>query len=111
MASRLGVLGTSGGRSAGLGCLSASLPPDRWCCAGLAARAREIAAHRFLDAPQVSAAEMIATLGRRTGERCRGRRIIAVPATTEINFSGRDRARCGLGPAGDGKTPGFFMHA
>jgi Transposase DDE domain len=74
-------------------------------------RAGEIAAHRFLDSPRVSAAEIIETLGRRTGERCCGRRIIAVQDTTEINFSGRDRARCGLGPAGDGKTPGFFMHA
>jgi len=74
-------------------------------------RAGEIAAHRFLDSPQVRPAEIIETLGRRTGERCRGRQIIAVQDTTEINFSGRDRARCGLGPAGDGKTPGFFMHA
>src|SRR5260370_44264 len=74
-------------------------------------RAGEIAAHRFLDSPRVSAAEIIETLGRCTGERCRGRRIIAVQDTTEINFSGRDRARCGLGPAGDGKTPGFFLHA
>ncbi len=74
-------------------------------------RAGEIAAHRFLDSPRVSAAEIIGTLGRRTGERCGGRRIIAVQDTTEINFSGRDRARCGLGPAGDGKTPGFFIHA
>ena len=74
-------------------------------------RAGEIAAHRFLDSPRVSAVEIIETLGRCTGERCRGRRIIAVQDTTEINFSGRDRARCGLGPAGDGKTPGFFMHA
>ena len=74
-------------------------------------RAGEIAAHRFLDSPRVSAAEIIGTLGRRTGERCRGRRIIAVQDTTEINFSGRDRARTGLGPAGDGKTPGFFIHA
>jgi hypothetical protein len=30
-------------------------------------RAGEIAAHRFLDAPQVTAAEIIATLARRTG--------------------------------------------
>ncbi len=74
-------------------------------------RAGEIAAHRFLDSPRVSAVEIIETLGRCTGERCRGRRIIAVEDTTEINFSGRDRARCGLGPAGDGKTPGFFMYA
>jgi len=74
-------------------------------------RAGEIASHRFLDSPRVSAAEIVGTLGRRTGELCRGRRIIAVQDTTEINFSGRDRARCGLGPAGDGKTPGFFIHA
>jgi Transposase DDE domain len=74
-------------------------------------RAGEIAAHRFLASPRVSAAEIVATLGQRTGERCRGHRIIAVQDTTEINFSGRDRARCGLGPAGDGQTPGFFMHA
>jgi hypothetical protein len=74
-------------------------------------RAGEIAAHRFLDSPQVTAAEIIETLGQRTGERCCGRRIIAVQDTTEINFSGRERARCGLGPAGDGETPGFFMHA
>jgi hypothetical protein len=74
-------------------------------------RAGEIAAHRLLDSPQVTVAEMIETLGQRTGEHCRGRAIIAVQDTTEINFSGRDRARCGLGPAGDGKTPGFFMHA
>jgi hypothetical protein len=36
-------------------------------------RAEEIAAHRFLDSPRVSAAEIIETLGRRTGERCCGR--------------------------------------
>ena len=74
-------------------------------------RAGEIARTGFSNSPRVSAAEIIETLGRRTGERCCGRRIIAVQDTTEINFSGRDRARCGLGPAGDGKTPGFFMHA
>ena len=30
--------------------------------------------------------------------------------TTEINFSGRGKGRRGLGPAGDGKSPGFFIH-
>jgi len=74
-------------------------------------RAGEIAAHRFVASRAVTAIEIIETLGVRTGERCQGRRIIAVQDTTEINFSGRDRARRGLGPAGDGKTPGFFMHA
>ncbi len=74
-------------------------------------RAGEMAAHRFLASPAVTAVEIIETLGMRTGKRCRGRRIIAAQDTTEINFSGRARARRGLGPAGDGKTPGFFMHA
>ena len=74
-------------------------------------RAGEIAAHRFLDSPQVSAEEIIATLSGRTGERCRGQRIVVAQDTSEINFSGRARARRGLGPAGDGETPGFFLHA
>jgi hypothetical protein len=74
-------------------------------------RAGEIAAHRFVASRQVGAAEIIATLSGRTGERCRGQRIVVAQDTTEINFSGRARARRGLGPAGDGATPGFFVHA
>jgi Transposase DDE domain len=35
---------------------------------------------------------------------------VAAQDTTEINFSGRDRARRDLGPAGDGKSLGFFCH-
>jgi Transposase DDE domain len=73
-------------------------------------RAGEMAAHRFLASPAVTAVEIIQTLGGRTGEQCQGRRIVAVQDTTEINFSGRARARRGLGPAGDGQTPGFFVH-
>jgi hypothetical protein len=42
-----------------------------------------MAAHRFLDSPQVMAAEIIERLGQRAAERCRGRRIIAVRDTTE----------------------------
>ena len=59
-------------------------------------RAGEMAAHRFVDSHAVTAGEIIETLGIRTGERCRGRRIIAVQDTSEINFSGRARARRGL---------------
>jgi hypothetical protein len=73
-------------------------------------RAGEIAVHRFLSAPEVTAEEIVATLGARTGAQCRGLRVVAAQDTTEINFSGRDRARRGLGPAGDGRTPGFFIH-
>jgi hypothetical protein len=74
-------------------------------------RAGEMSAHRFLGSERVTPAEMLATAGTRTAAACAGRRIVAAQDTTEINFSGRDRDREGLGPAGDGKTPGFFCHA
>jgi hypothetical protein len=73
-------------------------------------RAGELSVHRFLRSRHVTAQEIIATAGRRTAMACVGRRIVAAQDTTEINFSGRDRGRKGLGPAGDGKTPGFFCH-
>jgi hypothetical protein len=74
-------------------------------------RAGEVAVHRFLSAPEVTRAEIIETLGRRTGEQCRGLRIVVAQDTTEINFRGRDRGRRGLGPGGDGNGLGFFIHS
>jgi Transposase DDE domain len=73
-------------------------------------RAGEVSAHRFLDSRHVTADEIIKTAAKRTADACAGRRIVAVQDTTEINFSGRDRRRRGLGPAGDGKALGFFCH-
>jgi hypothetical protein len=74
-------------------------------------RAGEMSAHRFLDSRHVTPEEILKTAGKRTAAACAGRRIVAAQDTTEINFSGRDRGRRGLGPAGDGKTLGFFCHA
>jgi hypothetical protein len=74
-------------------------------------RAGEMSAHRFLGSAHVMPEEILETAGRRTASACAGRRIVAAQDTTEINFSGRHRGRRGLGPAGDGKTPGFFCHA
>jgi hypothetical protein len=73
-------------------------------------RAGEMSAHRFLGSAHVTPEEILKTAGTRTAAACAGRRIVAAQDTTEINFSGRDRGREGLGPAGDGKTPGFFCH-
>lgn len=73
-------------------------------------RAGEKAIHRFLSSPYVSVDRIVETLACRTAKQCVGRRILAVQDTTEINFSGRDKRRRGFGPAGDGKTPGFFIH-
>jgi hypothetical protein len=74
-------------------------------------RAGELSAHRFLGSVHVTPEEILATAGRRTAAACAGRRIVAAQDTTEINFKGRHRRREGLGPAGDGETPGFFCHA
>jgi hypothetical protein len=74
-------------------------------------RAGELSANRFLGSADVTPEEILQTVGRRTASACAGRRIVAAQDTTEINFKGRDRRREGLGPAGDGKTPGFFCHA
>jgi hypothetical protein len=73
-------------------------------------RSGEMAVHRFLSSPYVSTQTIVSTCAARTAAQCRGRRILAVQDTTEINFAGRDKKRRGFGPAGNGKTPGFFIH-
>ena len=73
-------------------------------------RAGELSAGRFLDSPCVTPEEILTTAARRTAKACVGRRIVAAHDTTEVNFSGRDFKREGLGPAGDGKALGFFCH-
>ncbi len=73
-------------------------------------RAGEMAAHRFLSSPYVSVDCIVETLACRTAKQCAGRRVLAVQDTSEINFSGSEGKRRGFGPAGDGKTLGFFIH-
>ena len=74
-------------------------------------RAGEMSARRFLSSRHVTPDEILKTAGTRTASACGGRRIVAAHDTTEVNFSGRDQGRRGLGPAGDGKALGFFCHA
>lgn len=74
-------------------------------------RGGEVAAGRLLGSPKVTVEAIIDTNSARTRAAARGRRIVAIQDTTEINFAGRDRSRKGLGPAGDGKSLGFFIHA
>jgi hypothetical protein len=73
-------------------------------------RAGEMAAHRFLSSPYVSVDRIVETLAHRTAQQCAGRRVLAVQDTSEVNFAGREAKRRGFGPAGDGRTPGFFIH-
>lgn len=71
----------------------------------------ELAAGRFLASPKVTPEAIIDIHATRTAAAAQGRRIVAVQDTTEVNFSGRDRSRKGLGRGGDGKSLGFFIHA
>jgi len=73
-------------------------------------RAGEMSAHRFLSSPHVTTGEILETFGARARQASLGRRVVVAQDTTEINFSRRSRSRRGLGPAGDGKSPGFFIH-
>lgn len=71
----------------------------------------ELAASRFLASPKVTPDAIIDIHSTRTTAAAQGLRIVAIQDTTEVNFSGRDRSRRGLGPGGDGKSLGFFIHA
>jgi len=73
-------------------------------------RAAEMAAHRFLSSSEVTPEAILADFAERTGQACLGRSIVAAQDTTEINFSGADHDRRGLGLAGDGQSLGFFIH-
>ena len=73
-------------------------------------RAGEVAAGRYLDSDDVTVDGIVATAAVRTMAAARGRPVLAIQDTTEINFSGRAAKRKGLGPAGDGVSPGFFCH-
>lgn len=76
----------------------------------LGARKDELAAHRFLDNDRVDPEMILAPHVERTRRACRGLRILVAQDTTEVNFKGRAARRKGLGPAGDGVSPGFFIH-
>jgi hypothetical protein len=74
-------------------------------------RKGEMAMKNFLASPKVTVASAVKADVELTAAAARGRRIVAAQDTAEVNFSGRDKRRKGLGPGGDGKTPGFFTHA
>ena len=72
-------------------------------------RGGEVAAQRWLSSSRVSMSSIVEAASVRTVEACAGRRVVVAQDTTEINFD-RWARRQGLGPGGNGKTPGFFIH-
>ncbi|MGY2050934.1 IS4 family transposase [Methylobacterium sp. JK268] len=68
------------------------------------------AAHRYLSSPHTSVGAILRAFGARTAQACAGRAVVAVQDTSEINFTPLAAGRHGLGPAGNGRNPGFFLH-
>ena len=73
-------------------------------------RAGEAAINRYLGHEDVCPDTILAPHVARTTAAVQGRRIVVAQDTTEVNFAGRARRRKGLGPGGDGVSPGFFGH-
>lgn len=71
-------------------------------------RAGTVGFGRFLANPAVKTAEIFAAAGAATGTRATGRRhVLAIQDTTHLSFP---RHAGALGPGGDGKVPGLFLH-
>ena len=73
-----------------------------------AGRAETVAFGRFLDNDAVTTEEIFTSAGMATGDRAAGRRVLAIQDTTALSFP--RRAGGDLGPGGDGKVPGLFLH-
>ena len=73
-------------------------------------RAGEAATNRYLGNDSIDPATILAPVIARTAKAAEGRRVVVAQDTTEVNFAGRARRRKGLGPGGDGVSPGFFIH-
>ena len=73
-------------------------------------RAEEIRFGRFLNNENVTHQEMLDVEGNRVGECARGRDILVIQDTTEINFSEHTRSKRGFGTVGNGEDIGLFLH-
>jgi hypothetical protein len=65
---------------------------------------------RFLHNPAVTAEEMIATAAAHAARAARGRHVLAIQDTTELNFSKHGGSKRGFGKVGNGADIGLFLH-
>lgn len=72
--------------------------------------AGEVRFSRFLNNRRVTAAEMLATAAGHCAAKVTGRHVLAIQDTSEINYRAHAGRVRGLGPAGNGADPGFFIH-
>ena len=73
-------------------------------------RAEQVRFGRFLHNTAVTAGEMIAAAAEHTACASRGRHVLAIQDTTELNFSAHRRSKRGFGTVGNGRDIGLFLH-
>jgi hypothetical protein len=73
-------------------------------------RAGEVQFGRWLANEKVTYSELIANACKRTGEVAKGRHVLAIQDTTELNYQAHVKRVRGLGTVGNGIDKGFFLH-
>jgi hypothetical protein len=65
---------------------------------------------RFLHNRKVTREAMLSTAAQHTARAARGRHVLAIQDTTELNYSGHVGSKRGFGVVGNGKDIGLFLH-
>jgi hypothetical protein len=73
-------------------------------------RAGQVRFSRFLHNAAVTAEEMVATVAAQTGGAAKGRHVLAIQDTTELNFASHRARKRGFGTVGNGIDIGLFVH-
>jgi hypothetical protein len=73
-------------------------------------RAEKVGLTRFFRNPRVTADEILRTAAERTGAAAAGRHVLLIEDTSEINYQAKVQRKRGLGPVGNGKDVGLFVH-
>ena len=73
-------------------------------------RAEWVGFSRWLNNPSVTAEEITVHSAEALSERVTGLHVLAIQDTTELNYARHAGRVRGLGPSGNGRDPGLFVH-
>jgi hypothetical protein len=73
-------------------------------------RAEWVGFSRWLNNPSVTAEEIAVHSAESLSERVAGLHVLAIQDTTELNYARHAGRVRGLGPSGNGRDPGLFVH-
>src|SRR5437016_6900542 len=73
-------------------------------------RAENVGFARFFRNEKVTAGEMLEVAAARTAEAARGRDVLLIEDTTEVNYAAKAGRKRNLGTVGNGSDVGLFVH-